>query len=146
MQYDQDFSVFGQLLGSAAGPLQAALAQALQPTLNGRQQALAALQQVIGQLPASAQADPTQLIAQLTQAMTGEVGNLTGLLNGGDVPEGLQALITQALATATSLVQSAVGQLQALIPSLPPEAQGLASQLSQAIAALEQLLQGGFPS
>ena len=127
-QYDQNFGAYGQLLDGVAGNLQSALAQALQPALNGRQQALTALQQVIGQLPADQRLVPSQLIASITNATPSQVGDLAGLLGADGLSQQLQQLISQALATASGLVESGIAQLQSLIPTLPAGAQGILNQ------------------
>jgi hypothetical protein len=140
-QYDQNFGAYGSLLDGVAGDLQSALAQALQPALNGRQQALTALQQVIGQLPVDQRLIPSQLIASIANGTPSQVGDLAGLLDGDGLSQQLQELISQALATASGLVESGIAQLQSLIPTLPAGAQQILDQaLSLVTGQLDDML------
>jgi hypothetical protein len=128
-QYNNDLNAFTGLLGSVAGPLQSALAQALQPALAGQTQALGFLGALMPQLPAPAAGTATTAIGGLLAGGPGELQALTGLLSGGNLPAQVQTTVGQAVTTAGGVLDATLAQLEALVPQLPAEAQPLAQQV-----------------
>lgn len=152
VQYDEDFSTFTSLLGHSSGSMPSLLAQALQPSLSGRQMAISSLQGLLGSLPASMLPDVTALITQLIGGTPGQAGLLAGLLGGG-LPASLQQLVEQTLATATGIATAGIAQVEQLLTMLPAGDQAaIKAALDQIVLDLQHLstvlggILGGTPT
>jgi hypothetical protein len=145
-QYDRALQTYTSLIGGTGGSLQGLLAQALQPTLAGRTQALGFLGQLTGLLSPAGAGAATGTIAGLLGNAPTEIQSLTGLFSAGQLPTSIQALIGQAITTAGGFLDAGLAQLKSLIPTLPAPAQsaveGVLTALTTALGQVKSTLTG----
>jgi hypothetical protein len=82
------------------GSLQSLLAQALQPVLTGKTQALGFLDQLTTLLPTGLASTATTTVAGLLANAPTEIQSLSDLFTTGRLPQPIQSLIAQAITTA----------------------------------------------
>jgi hypothetical protein len=122
-QYDELIEQITALVDEITGQAQALIAQAISPSIAGKQQVIDLLTEMVGKVPAEVQPVLASVIAALSVGDATEIVNLDNAVDGGTLPVNVSAIVTQALNLATSSIESAFGVVQSLLPMLPPAAQ-----------------------
>jgi len=148
-------------VGRLDGSGQIDLAGFLASVIQGREQVLTLVSQLIGQLPPTLQADIASIVAQLSNAGTGQVGQLAGTISAGSIACPQIDAIGRVVATVITSVPADLARVQSMLSFLPADAQaeltaivnGLPEQLNALLASLKQELScsstapvGGVPS
>jgi hypothetical protein len=122
-QYDQLIEAITALVDEIAGQAQALIAQAISPSIAGKQKIIDMLTEMVGKVPAEVQPVLASVIAGLSVGDATEVTNLDNAVDSGKLPVNISAIVTAALNLATSSIESAFGTVQSLLPMLPASAQ-----------------------
>jgi hypothetical protein len=146
-QQNRNVEAFAGLVGNLEGRLQEQAARLITTGLQGREQALAALIQLVERLPEPARAPIARVIQTLSADGQDEVGAILGVLaTSGELPPNVQVLLGRALDLATGALETGLGRLEELVALLPPEAQApvqqALAQVQTTIATVIQLLEG----
>jgi hypothetical protein len=123
-QYDALIEAITALVDEIAGQAQALIAQAISPSIAGKQKIIDLLTEMVGKVPAEVQPVLASVIAGLSVGDATEVVNLDNAVDSGTLPVNIGAIVIQALNLATSSIESAFGTVQSLLPMLPTAAQG----------------------
>jgi hypothetical protein len=99
------------------------MAQAIAPSIAGKQQIVDLLTSMLDKVPAEAKPVLASVIAGLSVGDASEVTNLDDAVHSGTLPVDISSIVTQALNLATSSIQSAFGLVQSLLPMMPEAAQ-----------------------
>lgn len=145
-QQSRDAATLTPLLGQLSGSSQVDLASFIAAVTKGREQALALVTGLIGQLPASVQGQVAGIVAQLSGAGTGQVGAIAGAITPGSIACPAIDAVGQVVATVLTSVQADLTRVQSLLAFLPAGAaspltgivNGLPAQLNALVASLEQ--------
>jgi hypothetical protein len=145
-QENRDAQILTPLVGQLSGPNQADLASFIAGITQGREQALTLVTSLLGQLPAGVQTSVAGIVAQLSGAGTGQVGQLAGAISPGSVACPAIDAVSQVVASVLASVQADLGRFQSLLSFLPAAAQtqlqtvvgGLPDQLNSLVASLKQ--------
>ncbi len=145
-QESRDAAVLTPLVGQLGGTGQTDLAGFIAAATQGREQALSLVTQLLGQLPAGAQGAIAAIVAQLSNAGAGQVGQLAGAISPGSVACPAIDAVSQVVATVLTAVQADLGRVQSILSFLPAGAsaelttviQGLPDQLNSLVATLKQ--------
>jgi hypothetical protein len=150
-QQNQELAVLADLVDETAGQVQAAIAEAIQAVLAGRDVALDRLNDVIARLPEPARTQAAAALEQLMAAVGPIAAMLAENLQSGQVPADVKGVITQALTMVQEMLAAQLEQVkQTILPLLPAPAQavvGLAldhvtSILSQVTTLVNGILSG----
>jgi hypothetical protein len=128
-QYDQLVESITAIVDQITGQVQALVANAIAPTLAGKQKIIEVLTQLLDQVPAEAKPMIASIIAALSVGDADEVVNLDAALDTGTLPSGVAGIVSQALAMATGIIDQAFAAVQAIVPMLPVAAQGPLTQI-----------------
>jgi hypothetical protein len=141
-QYDQNAQTFVDLLGEVGGPFQDEVADEITQAVNGRDHAVETLTDLLDEVPEAAGAGITKAIVAIQTRVPQDLESLTGTLASGVVDEAAMEAVLRAVDTVRQSVESAVAQLESLLPSLPPEAQVAVQQAIDTInAQIQQVTQ-----
>lgn len=121
--YTDLLTMISTVIDQVRGVVQDVLAAAILPSVNGQTRLLEILNGLVAHLPEAYQDEAAALVAQLTAATTDPLGALTGLLGEEGLPFDVASIVSTALQTATAAVQTALGGIEKIIPSLPAMAQ-----------------------
>jgi hypothetical protein len=134
---------FSSLIPTADDPaLQSLLAGALPGTIAGRGQLITELTTLVGELTGQAQTIAAQVLAALQAAAPGQVQEVAQAAAAPDLPGTIAALVQQALAAATTTLQTGLPTLAAVVPALPSGAQ---AQITQVLGLLTTTMQELMP-
>lgn len=122
-QYDQLVEAITALVDEITGQAQTLIAQAISPSIAGKQQLIDLLNSMVDKVPAEAKPVLASVIAALSVGDATEVVNLDDAVDGGTLPVNISAIVTQALDLATESIESGFDMVQSLLPLLPPAAQ-----------------------
>jgi hypothetical protein len=122
-QYDQLIESITALVDEITGQAQALIAQAISPSIAGKQQVIDLLTSMVDKVPAEVQPVLASVIAALSVGDASELVNLDNAVASGNLPVNVSAIVTQALNLATSTIESAFAMVQSLLPMLPTAAQ-----------------------
>ena len=122
-QYDQLIESITALVDEITGQAQALIAQAISPSIAGKQQVIDLLTSMVDKVPAEVRPVLASVIAALSVGDATELVNLDDAVDSGTMPVNITAIVTQAMNLATSTIQSAFGMVQSLLPLLPVAAQ-----------------------
>jgi hypothetical protein len=123
-QYDALIESITALVDEITGQAQALMAQAISPSIAGKQQVIDLLTSMIDKVPAAVKPVLASVITALSVGGADEVINLDNAVDSGTLPLNISSIVTQALNLATSSIESAFGMVQSLLPMLPTAAQG----------------------
>jgi hypothetical protein len=118
-QYDSNVRSYTALIPVTSGSLQSALAGSLGPALDSQTFSDWLLGELTTVLPSGGTTSATGTISDLLGNLPSLIQSLTGVVGNGDVSSQIQAIVAQALTTATGLLDASLAQVQALLPSLP---------------------------
>jgi hypothetical protein len=122
-QYDALIESITALVDEISGQAQALMAQAIAPSIAGKQQIIDLLTSMLDKVPADVKPVLASVIAGLSVGDASEVANLDDAVDSGALPVDISAIVTQALNLATTSIQSAFGLVQSLLPMMPEAAQ-----------------------
>ncbi len=145
-QENRDAQILTPLVGQLSGPNQTDLASFIAGITQGREQALTLVTGLLAKLPAGVQTSVAGIVAQLSGAGTGQVGQLAGAISPGSVACPAIDAVSQVVASVLASVQADLGRFQSLLSFLPAAAQtqlqsvvgGLPDQLNSLVASLKQ--------
>ncbi len=145
-QQNRDVVALTPLLGQISGADQADLAGFIASAVQGREQVLTLLSQLLDQLPSSLQGDVAGVVAQLSTAGTGQVGQLVGAISPVSIACPALDAVNGVVTTVISSVPADLARVQSLLPMLPADAQSqldavvndLPGQLNALLASLKQ--------
>lgn len=129
VQYDDLVEAVTAVVDQVEGKTQTQVAKSIVPSLAGKQKIIEILNQILPQVPAAAQPIIASIIAGLSAGDANDVVNLDGALRSGVLPVDISAIVTQALGTATAMIDEAFGMIQSLLPMLPAAVQGPLAQV-----------------
>lgn len=140
--YGDALQRFSSLIPTAGSPaLQQSLAGALPGTVAGHDQLVAELTTLVNELSGQAQAFAAQVLAALQAAAPVQVQQIATVAGLDDLPTQITTIIQQALAAATTALQTGLSSLTATLPALPDPAESqVTTALSSITAAMQQLL------
>jgi hypothetical protein len=121
-QYDALIESITALVDEITGQAQALMAQAIAPSIAGKQQIIDLLTSMLDKVPADVQPVLASVIAGLSVGDASEVTNLDDAVDSGTLPGNITSIVTQALNLATTSIQSAFGLVQSLLPMMPEAA------------------------
>lgn len=127
--YEQLISAITKLVDQVTGPAQAAVAQAIKPSLAGQQQVIAVLGSLLDDMPASVRPVLASIVTGLSVGDADEVVNMDSALGGGALPATIASIVKQALAMATQFIDMAFSSMKTVVPMLPAPAQGPLQQV-----------------
>ena len=122
-QYDELIEAITALVDEITGQAQAVIAQAISPSIAGKQKIIDLLTEMVDKVPAEVQPVLASVIAGLSVGDATEVVNLDDAIDSGKLPVDIRALVNQAMQLATETIESAFGQVEDLLPMLPEQAQ-----------------------
>ncbi|MGI8802811.1 MAG: hypothetical protein ACR2KV_11655 [Solirubrobacteraceae bacterium] len=145
-QEGRDAAALTPLVSQLTGSPQTDLAGFLAAVTAGREQALNVVSQLIGTLPASVQSQVAGVVAELSNAGTGQVGQLAGSFSPGSIACPAIDAVSTVVATVLTSVQADLTRVQSILSFLPAGAQGVFSsilsglpdQLNSLVATLKQ--------
>lgn len=140
--YGTAIEQFAALLPKASEAFQQFLANAIPGTIAGRDQLVQTLTDLVGKLSGEAQALAAQALA-LLQAETPEQVAALAETSLTELPSSIEEIINSALAAASAALQTGLGELTEIIPSLPPLVQG---PLTHALETIKSLISGLMPA
>ena len=123
-QYNQLIDTITALVDEITGQAQALIAQAISPSIAGKQNIVAMLTDMLGKVPAEVQPVLASLITALSVGDATEVTNLDQAVTSGDLPSNISSIVSSCLAMATDAIESAFSMIQGFLPMLPAVAQG----------------------
>ena len=123
-QYDALLESITALVDQIRGRVQTLIAQAIPPSIEGRQRIIAVLTSLMDRVPAHAQPILASIIAALSAGDSVEVTNLESALESGNLPSSVSAIVTQALNMATQAIATAFATVQSILPMLPEFVRG----------------------
>lgn len=122
--YDANLAQYVALIPQVDEIVATALAQALAPTLNGREHAIAILNSILPLLPDAARPPIAEIIAALRADNPQDVAGLGAILQSAAVPVDVKGIVTGVFAAASAIAESSLAQVSALLPLLPEAARG----------------------
>ena len=135
-QYDDLAEAITAIVDQVEGKTQTQVAKSIVPTLAGKQKIIDVLNQILPQVPVAAQPIIASIIAGLSAGDANEVANLDSALQTGGLPLNVSAIVTQALGTATAMIDEAFGMIQSLLPMLPAAVQGPLAQVLNMVSSV----------
>jgi hypothetical protein len=145
-QENRDTQTLTPLLGQLSGTGQTDIAGFIAAATQGREQALSLVTQLLGQLPASAQGPVAGIVAQLSNAGTGQPGQLAGAISPGSIACPAIDAVSTVIGTVLTSVQADLARVLSIIPFLPAGAtsqltgivNGLPGELTSLLASIKQ--------
>jgi len=145
-QESRDTTALTPLLGQLTGPGLTDIAGFVAAATQGREQALSLVTQLIGQLPAAAQSQVAGIVAQLSNAGTGQAGQLAGAISAGSIACPAIDAVSGVIGSVLTSVQADLARVLSLIPLLPAGASsqftgilnGLPGELNALLASVKQ--------
>ena len=136
-QQNRDATVLTPLLGQLSGADQTHLATFLATIIQGREQALTLATGLIGQLPPPAQSQFAGIVAQLSNAGTGQAGLLAGAISPGSIACPAIAAVSSVIAAVLASIQADLvrilfGVAHGLVQALPAQLNSLLASIAQA--------------
>ena len=129
MEYDQLVETITAIVDQITGQVQALVANAIAPTLAGKQKIVEVLTQLLNDVPADVQPMIASIIAALSVGDANEIVNLDDALDSGSLPSSIAGIVSQCLNMATSIINEAFGIVQGIVPMLPTAVQGPLMQI-----------------
>jgi hypothetical protein len=123
-QYDQLVEAITALVDQISGQAQALIAQAISPSIAGKQQIIDMLTSMLTKVPAAVQPVLASIITALSVGDATEVTNLDQAVTSGDLPANISSIVTSCLAMATHAIETAFSTIQGFLPMFPTAAQG----------------------
>jgi hypothetical protein len=134
---------FAGLIPATQGTaLQSSLAGALPGTIAGREQLIAELTALVGELTGQARTIAAQALAALQAAAPAQVQQVAQVAGLQTLPTMISTLIQQALSTATMALQTGLSTLTAVAPELSA---GTQTQITGALQAITGTMQQLLP-
>jgi hypothetical protein len=128
-QYDMLVESITAIVDQITGQVQALVANAIVPTLAGKQKIIEILTQLVDQVPAQVQPVIASIIAALSVGDANEVANLDEALDTGSLPSSISGIVTNGLNMATGLMTQAFGIVESILPMLPTAVQAPLAQI-----------------
>jgi hypothetical protein len=122
--YEQLISTITQIVDQVTGQAQAAVAQAIKPSLAGQHQVIGVLASLLDDMPASVRPILASIVTGLAVGDADEVVNMDSAIGGGALAPNVTPIVTQALAMATQFIDMAFSAMKGIVPMLPAPAQG----------------------
>jgi len=132
-QENRDATVLTPLVGQLTGAQQTALATFVASAIQGREQALSLVTQLLGQLPATARPQVAGVVAQLSNAGAGQAGLLASAISPGSIACPAIAAVGAVIGAVLASVQADLARVQAMVAVLPA---GSSSQVSGQLSGL----------
>lgn len=123
-QYDQLVETLANLVDQIHGQVQGAIANALQPSLAGRQKIVDMLNSLMEVVPEQAKPVLASIITALTAGDSTEVTSLDNALDTPGLPVNISAIIQSALDTAVAAINTGFETIKGILPSLPAAVAG----------------------
>lgn len=134
-QQNRNIESYAAIIDDVQGRLQEQAARLVITGLQGREQALGVLTQLVARLPEPARAPVARVIQTLSSDGQDELGAIFGVLaTSSELPPNVQGLLGQALDLATGALGTGLGRLEELVALLPEPAR---AQVQQAIAQVQ---------
>jgi hypothetical protein len=123
-QYDTLIESITALVDEITGQAQALIAQAISPSIAGKQNIIAMLTGMLTKVPAEIQPVLASIITALSVGDSTEVTNLDQAAHSGALPFDISSIVNSCLAMATDAINSAFSMIQGFLPMLPAGVQG----------------------
>jgi hypothetical protein len=145
-QENRDATALTPLLGQLTGSGQTDIAGLIASVTQGREQALSLVTQLLGQLPAPAQGQIASIVGQLSNAGTGQAGQLASAISPGSIACPAIDAVSTVIGTVLTSVQADLARVLSIIPFLPADVtsqftgilNGLPGQLNALLASIKQ--------
>ncbi|MEA2148769.1 MAG: hypothetical protein QOD69_599 [Solirubrobacteraceae bacterium] len=134
-QYDTLITAITDLVDEISGQAQALIAQAISPSLAGKQNIITMLTSMLTKVPAEVQPVLASIIAALSVGDTAEVTNLDQAVNSGTLPANISSMVTSCLNMAMDAVDSAFSMIQSFLPMFPTAVQGPLGTILSTVSA-----------
>lgn len=134
-QYDALIESITALVDEITGQAQTLIAQAISPSIAGRQKIIAVLTSMLDKVPAEVQPVLASIITALSIGDATEVVNLDDAIDSGNLPLNISAIVSQCLNMATQAIETAFATIQSILPMLPGAAQGPLSTILDMVTA-----------
>jgi hypothetical protein len=134
-QYDALITAITDLVDEISGQAQALIAQAISPSLAGKQSIVTMLTNMLTKVPAEVQPVLASVIAALSLGDTAEVTNLDQAANSGTLPGNISSIVTSCLNMAMDAVDSAFSMIQGFLPMFPTAVQGPLGTILSTVSA-----------
>jgi hypothetical protein len=146
-QQNRNIEAYAAMVDDMQGRLQEQAARLVTTGLQGREQALAVLTQLVQRLPEPARAPAARVIQMLSSDGQDELGAIFGVLaTSTELPPNVQDLLGQALDLATAALGTGLSRLEELVALLPEPArapvQQAIGQVQTTITMVTSLLEG----
>ncbi len=142
LAYDANLAAYAATLPAASPAVAKPIAQALVPSMAGRGQAVAMLGGLMGQVPVAARPGLATAITSITEGAPQDAQSLAGAIPA--LPVDIQAIVAQAFAAASAYIDTALTQVEAILPLLPAIAQGpvkaVLGLVTSQIAGIQKLI------
>lgn len=148
--YDLVFDQFAAIIDELPAEAQARVLGAIQYGSSARDEVIARLTALASRLPDGAQQAVTEAVVRMQT--DGDLKSLVDAIGSDDVGPGIRAALTDVFGEVTSRIEGSLDDLEAIVGTLPPEAQGhvqdalarVRSQLAEVLSVLEGIL-GSVP-
>jgi hypothetical protein len=127
--YEQLISAITQLVDQVTGQAQAAVAQAIKPSLAGQHQVIGVLASLLDDMPASVRPILASIVTGLAVGDADEVVNMNSAIGSGALAPDITPIVKQALAMATQFIDMAFTAIKGIVPMLPAPAQAPMTQV-----------------
>jgi hypothetical protein len=134
-QYDELINTITALVDEITGQAQALIAQAISPSIAGKQQIVTLLTAMLDKVPAQVQPVLASLITALSVGDATEVTNLDQAVSTGDLPANISSIVTSCLALATDAIESGFSMIQGFLPMLPAGVQAPLSTILDMVSS-----------
>jgi hypothetical protein len=135
-QYDALVESITAIVDQITGQVQALVANAIVPTLAGKQKIIEILTQLVDQVPAQVQPIIASIITALSVGDANEVANLDEALDTGSLPTSIAGIVSNGLSMATGLIDQAFAIVQStLLPMLPAAVQAPIAQILDVVTS-----------
>ncbi len=134
-QYDALIESITALVDEITGQAQTLIAQAISPSIAGRQKIIEVLTSMLDKVPAEVQPVLASIITALSIGDATEVVNLDDAIDSGNLPLNISAIVSQCLNMATQAIETAFATIQSILPMLPGAAQGPLSTILDMVTA-----------
>lgn len=135
-QYDLLVESITAIVDQITGQVQALVANAIGPSLAGKQKIIEVLTQLLDQVPAEAKPMIASIIAALSVGDANELLNMDQALNSGALPFDVAGIVSSALSMATGIIDQAFAIVQSIVPLLPTAVQGPLMQILNMVTSV----------
>lgn len=139
---DEQGGIYADLVDEASGTLQVSLAKGAAASVKGRDRAVAQLTALAGTLPPAAAQGIARAIAAVLSDGAQEAEDLSTAAAAPQVSTHAQAWLQLASEQSAAGMNTAVGKLRELLPTLPAAAQPHVEQAIDRIAGVMEMVQG----